>query len=98
LIDFGIKRKKAAVSVGFSALILGIPPALNINYFTNQDWVWDVGLILSGTFISFSVIKYGKEKFRNEIVNGSGSDVKIGKSYSLIIGYVVPIQAIILLS
>ena len=56
-----------------------------------------MALILSGAFISFAVIKYGVNKFRVELINGEGSDIKIGKWYNFIIKYLIPIQAIVLI-
>ena len=97
LIDFGFKRRKAIIVVAVVGFIFGIPSALNTDFFTNQDWVWGVGLILSGAFISFSIIKYGVDKFRTEIINGFGSDVKIGKWYNFVIGILIPIQVIVLI-
>ncbi len=98
LIDFGLKRRKAIIIVAAAGFVFGIPSALNMNFFSNQDWVWGVGLILSGAFISFSIIKFGVNKFRTEIINGYGSDVKIGKWYNYVIGVLVPIQAVFLIS
>ena len=97
LIDFGIKRKRAIVLVSVFGFLLGLPSALNVNFLVNQDWVWGVGLILSGAFISFSIIKYGIDKFRIEIINGYGSDVKIGKWYNYVIGLLIPIQVFVLI-
>jgi NSS family neurotransmitter:Na+ symporter len=98
LIDFGIIRKKAILIVASLGFLLGIPSALDLSFLANQDWVWGVGLILSGAFISFSIIKYGVDKFRMEVINGFGSDVKIGKWYNLIIGILIPIQVVVLVS
>ena len=98
LIDFGFKRTKAIIIVSIVGLLLGLPSALNIKFLANQDWVWGVGLILSGAFIAFAIIKFGVDKFRNEIINGYGSDVKIGKWYNYIVGYLIPIQVVVLIS
>lgn len=98
LIDFGMKRKKAIIIVAVTGFLLGIPSAVDINFLTNQDWVWGVGLIISGAFISFSIIKYGADKFRREIINGYGSDVKIGKWYNFIIVVMIPVQVVLLVS
>ncbi len=96
LIDFGFKRKRAIVIVSILGFLLGLPSALSLDFLINQDWVWGVGLILSGAFISFSIIKYGVDKFRTEIINGYGSDIKIGKWYNYVIGILIPIQVVVL--
>jgi len=96
-IDFGLRRRRAIIIVAAAGFLFGIPSALNLDFLTNQDWVWGVGLILSGAFISFSIIKYGADKFRTEIINGYGSDVKIGKWYNFVIGILIPIQVIVLI-
>jgi NSS family neurotransmitter:Na+ symporter len=96
-IDFGFKRRNAVVLVGSIGFLFGIPSALNMSIFTNQDWVWGVGLILSGAFIAFAVRKFGVDKLRREIINGEGSDIKLGKWYNAVIGFVVPTLAVILI-
>ena len=98
LIDFGFKRKRAIVMVSVLGFFMGLPSALSVNFLINQDWVWGVGLILSGAFISFSVIRYGIDKFRTEIINGFGSDVKIGRWYNYVIGILIPIQVVVLIT
>lgn len=95
--DFGLSRKKSILIVASAGFFLGIPSALNMKFFINQDWVWGVGLILSGAFISFALIKYGVDKFRTNIINGFGSDIKIGKWYNIIITYLVPVEVTVLL-
>jgi NSS family neurotransmitter:Na+ symporter len=97
LIDFGFRRKRAVILIATLGFLLGIPSALDLQFLANQDWVWGVGLILSGAFISFSIIKYGVDKFRTEIINGFGSDVKIGKWYNFVIGILIPIQVVVLI-
>ncbi len=97
LIDFGLVRRKAIAIVASLGFLFGVPSALDMNIFLNQDWVWGVGLILSGAFISFSIIKYGVDKFRTEIINGYGSDVKIGKWYNYVISLLIPFQVVVLI-
>lgn len=98
LIDFGLKRQKAIIIVAIVGFVLGVPSAINLDFFANQDWVWGVGLILSGAFISFSIIRYGVDNFRTEIINGYGSDVKIGKWYNFVIAILIPIQVVVLIA
>ena len=98
LIDFGLKRRRAITIVAVAGFLFGIPSALSPVFFANQDWVWGVGLILSGAFIAFSIIRYGVDKFRREVINGMGSDVKIGKWYNAVIKYLIPLQVGVLIS
>ncbi len=97
LIDFGLVRKKAIVFVGVFGFLLGLPSAFNMNVFLNQDWVWGVGLLISGAFIAFAINKFGVNKFRKEVINGLGSDVKVGRWYNVLIRYLIPIEAIVLI-
>jgi neurotransmitter:Na+ symporter, NSS family len=70
---------------------------LSLTVFYNQDWVWGVALMISGGFISFSVIKFGVDKFRREVVNGEGSDIYIGKWYNYVIALLIPLQVTVLI-
>jgi NSS family neurotransmitter:Na+ symporter len=97
IIDFGFDRKKAIILVGSLGFLLGIPSALDLNIFANQDWVWGVALILSGGFIAFAIVKFGVVEFRNKLINDEYSNIKIGKWYDIIIKYLIPFQAIVLL-
>lgn len=95
--DMGLQRRNAIMIVGSLGFLFGIPSALSLTVFYNQDWVWGVGLMISGGFISFSVIKFGADKFRREVVNGEGSDVQIGKWYNYVISFLIPLQVIVLI-
>lgn len=95
--DMGMVRKRAiflVVSLGF---LFGIPSALSMTFFENQDWVWGVGLMISGGFIAFAIIKHGTDKFRNEAINSSGSDFKIGKWYNILITWIIPAEVVFLI-
>lgn len=96
-IDMGLQRNRALVMVAVVGFLFGIPSALSLNFFENQDWVWGIGLMISGGFISFAVIKHGTDKFRQEAVNGEGSDIKIGRWYNVIISWLIPLQVIALI-
>ena len=97
LMDFGLERKKSILLISIAGFLMGIPSAMNLNIFTNQDWVWGVGLIISGAIIAFTIRSYGVDKFRNNIINDSGSEIKLGKWYNFAIKYLIPFQAFILL-
>jgi NSS family neurotransmitter:Na+ symporter len=96
-IDMGLQRNRALVMVALVGFLLGIPSALSLSFFENQDWVWGIGLMISGGFLSFAVIKHGTERFRQEAVNGVGSDVKIGRWFNVVISWLIPLQVIALI-
>ena len=78
LIDLGLSRRRAIAVVGSAGLLFGIPSALKLEFFQNQDWVWGVGLMLSGFLFAVAVLKYGVTKWRETFVNQPGSDIRIG--------------------
>jgi NSS family neurotransmitter:Na+ symporter len=78
LMDLGLGRGRAITIVGGAGVLFGIPSALNLGFFQNQDWVWGVGLMLSGFFFAFAVLRYGVTRWRERFINQKGSDVRIG--------------------
>lgn len=97
LMDFGLKRKKALPLVTLLTAILGIPSALYIKFFKNQDWVWGLGLIISGLFFAILVIRFGVKKFRQNLLNVHQDDFHIGFWFDYIIKYAIPLEALMLL-
>ncbi|PWW32124.1 NSS family neurotransmitter:Na+ symporter [Cytobacillus oceanisediminis] len=88
LSDYGIRRNKAIVLTVALIFIGGIPSALNMKIFNNQDWVWGVGLLLSCFLYSYAAIKYGVEKMRDEI--NEVSFIKVNKWWVYSIKYFIP--------
>jgi neurotransmitter:Na+ symporter, NSS family len=95
LMNFGVARHRAAVYVGVGAFLFGIPSALNITFLDNQDWVWGVGLLISGLLTSLAIMKYGVEKARAEI--NESSDVVVGRWWSVSIR-LIPVLFLIIFS
>jgi NSS family neurotransmitter:Na+ symporter len=79
LADAGVPRQRGIWWVGIVGFLAGVPSALSLGFFRNQDFVWGVGLMLSGFFFAFAVLKYGVRRFRLELINGPGSDMRIGR-------------------
>jgi NSS family neurotransmitter:Na+ symporter len=79
LVDAGAHRGRAIWWVGIVGFLAGIPSALALGFFANQDTVWSIGLRLSGFFFAFAVMKFGVRRFREELINHPGSDLKIGR-------------------
>ena len=96
LIDLGMKRGHAITAVGSAGFLLGIPSALNLGFFQNQDWVWGVGLMLSGFFFAFAVVKYGVTKWRERFINTPDSDIRIGRWWDWAMRLVL-VQAVVLM-
>jgi neurotransmitter:Na+ symporter, NSS family len=95
LMNFGVARRKAAIYVGVAAFVFGIPSAINITFLDNQDWVWGVGLLISGLLTALAIMKYGVEKARAEI--NETSDLMVGKWWSVCIR-LVPVIFLVIFS
>lgn len=81
--DLGFSRKNAMTRVVIFFIIFGFPSAYSLDFFSNQDWVWGVGLIVTGLFILFAVVKAGAKKFKEELVD-EDSDFKVSSRYFVI--------------
>lgn len=97
-VDMGITRRKATIGVCTAGFFFGLPSALSLDIFANQDFVWGVGLMVSGGFMSFAVIGFGADKFRRTVVNTSDEGLQLGKWWTFVLKYVVPVQVITLLA
>ncbi len=96
LMDLGVARGKAIAIVGIAGLTFGTPSALNMDIFYNQDWVWGLGLMLSGFFFAVAVLRYGVTEWRETFINHMHSDVRIGPWWDWAIRLVV-VQAVVLM-
>jgi len=91
-IDSGLTRKKAVIIVGTCCFLMGLPSAISIGFFNNQDWVWGLGLMVSGAFLIFLVIKVGPRKFREEIISSSDQKIKLGRWFDYLVMFFLPLQ------
>jgi NSS family neurotransmitter:Na+ symporter len=97
LIDLGLRRRPAILAAGAAGLVFGMPSALSMSVFQNQDWVWGVGLMLSGLFFAIVASRFGLERLRTEVVNGPGCDLHVGRWWVVLLGVVVPVEAVTLM-
>ena len=97
LVDFGIARRQAIVGVCTIGFTLGIPSAINLEFFANQDFVWGVALMISGAFIAFAVIRHGAARFRNDSIDHQEGDWNAGPLWDTAIRFVIPTLAAVLL-
>ncbi len=96
LMDAGLPRRRAIAWVGTIGFLAGVPSALSLEFFRNQDFVWGVGLMLSGFFFAFAVLKYGVRRFREELCNQEGSDIRIGRWWDWAIAFCL-VESIVLI-
>ncbi len=96
-VDAGLSRSNAVFGVCSMGFLLGIPSAINLGFFENQDFVWGVGLMISGAFVAFAVIRQGTTRFRLESIDGLPDDWNAGRLWDRIIGFVIPTLALVLL-
>ena len=97
LIDAGMKRKKAILTIIGITYLLGAPSAVYLNILKNQDFVWGYALIISGALVSFSVSRYGTDKLRREELTGDRRDWNLGRWWNPVLKFFVPIGAAVLL-
>jgi len=96
LMDRGVPRGRAIALVGAAGVLFGIPSALKLGFFQNQDWVWGAGLAVSGLFFAIAVLRYGVTKWRERYINHDHSDVRIGAWWDWAMRLVV-LEAVVVL-
>jgi NSS family neurotransmitter:Na+ symporter len=92
LMDGGFTRQAAVRLVATTAIVLGIPSALSLSVFENQDWVWSLALMVSGLFISVAATRYGQTRFREELINQTPQTVRVGRVYEWTLKYLIPVE------
>ncbi len=96
LVDRGVRRNRAVLVIIAFVYLLGIPSAMSLNVLSNQDFVWGLGLMVSGVFIALFCIRYGIIKLKNETEFAS-TDWKPGMWWDIPIRFFVPSAGLILL-
>ena len=97
VMDMKVSRPAAVMGVCSAGFLLGIPSAINLGFFSNQDFVWGVALMISGAFIAFAVSRVGARRFREDAIDGLPDDWRVGAKWDFAISWVIPSFALILL-
>lgn len=97
LVDSGITRFRATIAVCITGFFFGMPSAISTDFLVNQDSVWGIGLLVSGAFMAFAIIKFDPTRFRSELINIEERRYTLGRWWDVIIKYVVPIEVISLI-
>ena len=96
LMDAGLTRSKAIAIVATVGFVFGIPSALSMDFFQNQDWVWGIGLMVNGFFLTMTAVRFGIDRFRRELVNTSPG-IKVGRWFNLLIAVILPLEFLVLI-
>ena len=99
--DVGAKTSHAAWGVGLAAFAFGIPSAVNLTIFENQDFVWGVGLMVSGAIIAYAVNRHSAKHFYDQHVhldeNSTTKPSRLRGIWVFLIKWVIPIEVATLL-
>tara|TARA_Y100001970_G_scaffold60446_1_gene76943 strand:+ start:1665 stop:3125 length:1461 start_codon:yes stop_codon:yes gene_type:complete len=98
LIDFGVKRSTAVMWIVGASFILGIPSAMSLEILGDQDFVWSVGLIISGVLMAIAAIKYGLPRIMDEVSLESQGDWPFPSWWPFIVKYIAPMVGIVLVT
>lgn len=96
LIDLGLGRRVATVCIGVLGFALGVPSALYMDVFKNQDWVWGLGLLVSGALFAAGSIRHRIAKLRRSI-NTASDGWRLGPWFDLVVVAVIPLSILAML-
>jgi NSS family neurotransmitter:Na+ symporter len=96
LVDRGIKRRLSIGIVVSIVYLMGIPSVISLDFLNNQDFVWGIGLIISGFFIAILSLKYGLKKLKQSLED-STMDWRLMKWWDLDLKYFVPVASVLLI-
>ncbi len=97
MMDFGMKRKKAVVVIAGSTVLLGAPSAVSLGFFNNQACAWRLGLILSGAFFAFFVLKIGVDRFVAEWLRPEKNEETYRLVFRLLFYVLIPVEFVAML-
>lgn len=90
--DAGWGRHRALLFVATGGFLLGVPSALDLNVFANQDAVWGIGLMVSGFLFAVAARKFGAARFREELIEPARNDLPIGRWFDFAVRWLIPAQ------
>ena len=94
-IDIGINRTKAILIILLVSYLAGMPSARSVNFLSNQDYVWGIGLIISGIFIALTASKFGIQNLRKDFIYEN--DWIPGRWWDFSIKYFIPLASTLLI-
>jgi len=95
--DFGMTRNKALTIVFIITALIGTPSAISPDIFNNQDWVWGLGLLLSGLFFCISVIKIGATRFIEDWLQPVRGQKVYIVLFKILFYFIIPLEFLFML-
>lgn len=96
--DGGMSRHRALLFVATGGFLLGVPSAMSLEFFANQDTVWGIGLMVSGFLFAVAVRRFDVARFRRELIEPAANDIPIGRWFDVLVKYVIPLEFVVLVS
>jgi neurotransmitter:Na+ symporter, NSS family len=96
LMDGGMTRTRAVRLVTGAVILFGLPSALSIRIFDNQDWVWGLALMISGLFIAIGAARQGLGRFKAQYVNIVPGGLRAGWLYDVAIKVLIPVEFVLM--
>ncbi len=90
--DTGMTRKKSVSLVAVLGFLFGLPSAISMGFFNNQDLVWSIGLMFSGFFFTIAVLRYRSRKFRIDVLSLPEKAKKIARWFDVLVYVFLPLQ------
>lgn len=95
LIDLGVERRRATLIVSLATALLGLPSALSLSFLNNQDWVWGIGLMISGFFFALAARRYPIPQMKREL---AGERIRLGAWFDLSAKHLIPVLFAVLVA
>jgi NSS family neurotransmitter:Na+ symporter len=96
IVDIGLSRTRAVAILLIAMLLLGLPAALSLDFFDNQDWVWGLGLLVSGLFYYLAGIAWRRQHSFAGIAAGlnriNQGGIQLNSLYDFIWRWLLPLE------
>ncbi len=92
LMDAGISRRKAVRGITAAVIVFGLPSAISMEFFENQDWVWGLALMISGLFFALAATQYGFQRFSLNFAGTARTAGLVGHLLKLALKYLIPLE------
>ena len=96
LADLGFTPKKCAIVGGGLIILVGIPSAWSLDFFSNQDFVVGMGMVFGAGFSCIAFIKYGAEKVRQNFINNPYTGLHMPKWWTISV-YITPVLCLVII-